>query len=190
MSPSVGALNQCFLLGSDFFIIPTSPDYYCNQAVSSLSRVLPRWNGAVGHFRSPALLYPFPRKAPQFCGIISQRYRPRLKNPAVSFQQWIDTIKATVLNELVPALNGEGMCISEASFRAAEPGDTPYNLINISDFNSLIAQSQKHSTPVFALSADQIDQVGKILKTMQESQDNFRKSFVALATTVEIMAGL
>src|SRR5207248_1641875 len=30
MSPSVGALNECLLMGSDYFIVPTSPDYYCN----------------------------------------------------------------------------------------------------------------------------------------------------------------
>ena len=35
MSPSVGALNQCLLMGSNYFIVPTSPDYYCNQAILS-----------------------------------------------------------------------------------------------------------------------------------------------------------
>jgi chromosome partitioning protein len=45
-----------------------------------------------------------------------------------------------------------GMAISVQQFNAARPADTQYNLINIAEFNSLIAQSQKHSTPVFALS--------------------------------------
>lgn len=190
MSPSVGAINQCFLMGSDFFIVPTSPDYYCNQAVSSLSRVLPRWNGSVNQFRTDELLYAFPKTPPRFCGIISQRYRPRSGNPAHSFQQWIDKIKETVDNELVPALRPSGMAITEAEFRAASPGDTPYNLINIADFNSLIAQSQRHSAPVFALSDQQIGQTGVILETMKESRDAFRKSFDLLANSVEIIAGL
>jgi len=185
MSPSVGALNQCFLMGSDYFIVPTSPDYYCNQAISSLSRVLPRWNDGVAHFRKSTLLYNFPAAPPKFCGIISQRYRPRLGSPAYSFQQWIDTIKDTVLREFVPALTVHGMTISIADFNGASPGDTPYNLINISDFNSLIAQSQKHSIPVFALSDAQIEQVGVILATMKESRDAFRKAFAALAHTVD-----
>lgn len=86
MSPSVGALNQCFLMGCDYFIVPTSPDYYCDQAISSLSRVLPRWNAGVTHFRNTSLAYPFPEDPPKFCGIISQRYRPRMGNPAQSFQ--------------------------------------------------------------------------------------------------------
>lgn len=190
MSPSVGALNQCFLMGSDYFIVPTSPDYYCNQAISSLSRVIPRWNGAVAHFRSDALLYPFPKVPPKFCGIISQRYRPRMGSPAQSFQQWIDIIKESVLKELVPALTPAGMVLSVAEFNAAAPGDTPYNLINISDFNSLIAQSQKHNVPIFALSDSQIEQAGVILETMKTSRNNFRKAFADLANTVEIMTGL
>jgi chromosome partitioning protein len=76
MSPSVGAINQCLLMGSDFFIVPTSPDYYCKQAITSLTRVLLRWNNGVAHFRNQSLLYPFPMEPPKFCGIISQRYRP------------------------------------------------------------------------------------------------------------------
>jgi hypothetical protein len=96
---SVGALNQCFLMGSDYFLVSTAPDYYCNQAISSLSRVLPRWNRSVEQFRNPSLLYPFPKSPPRFCGIISQRYRPRGGTPAFSFQQWIDRIKElSILN--------------------------------------------------------------------------------------------
>lgn len=188
MSPSVGALNECFLMGSDFFIVPTSPDYYCNQAISSLARVLPRWNTAVDQFRSKNLLYPFPADPPKFCGISSQRYRPRSGNPARSFQEWIDIIKATVLKEFVPSLTPERMCITVAEFNASAPADTPYNLANIADFNSLIAQSQKNSTPIFALSDAQLEQVGIILATMKKSRDNFATTFDALANSVETIA--
>jgi cellulose biosynthesis protein BcsQ len=181
MSPSVGALNECLLMGSDYFIVPTSPDYYCNQAVSSLSRVIPRWHGAVQHFRDSKLLYPFPAKPPRFCGIISQRYRPRSGSPAQSFQQWIDIIKNTVLKEFVPVLTSNGMAVTVTEFNAAAPADTPFNLINIADFNSLIAQSQKHNVPVFALSDAQIEQAGVILQTMKESRNAFRDSFSAFS---------
>jgi hypothetical protein len=112
-------------MGSDYFIVPTSPDFYCNQAVSSLARVLPRWNTEVQQFRNAGLLHPFPAKPPRFCGIISQRYRPRSGSPAQSFQQWIDVIKQTVLTEFVPALTSNGMTVSVADFNAAAPSDTP-----------------------------------------------------------------
>jgi chromosome partitioning protein len=190
MSPSVGAINKCLLMGSDFFIVPTSPDYYCNQAISSLSRVLPRWNREVVQFRSDGLLYPFPTHPPRFCGIISQRYRPRSGYPALSFQQWINQIKSTLDNELVLALRNCGMAISNQEFMDSEPADTPYNLINIADFNSLIAQSQKYSTPVFALSDAQIEQSGYVLQTMKESRDAFQQSFDKLANSIEKIADI
>ena len=190
MSPSVGALNQCLLMGSDYFIVPTSPDYYCNQAIISLSRVLPRWNNEIDAFRSGKLIYPFPEYPPKFCGIISQRYRPRLGNPAQSFQQWIDKIKSTVLKEFIPELVKSDMAISEAAFNRSSAGDTPFNLVNIADFNSLIAQSQKHNKPVFALTDAEIEQVGIILDTMKKSRDAFRQSFDGLANSIEIITGI
>jgi chromosome partitioning protein len=190
MSPSVGALNQCLLMGSDYFIVPTSPDYYCNQAISSLARVLPRWNTGVSLFRTASLAYPFPVDPPKFCGIISQRYRPRSGNPAYSFQQWIDVIKETVLTELVPVLTANNMTVTVSQFNAGLPSDSPYNLINIADFNSLIAQSQKHNVPVFALSDAQIEQKGVILQTMKTSRDAFKTSFDALANSIEVITGL
>jgi chromosome partitioning protein len=110
-------------------------------------------------------------------------------SPAQSFQQWIDIIKNTVTTELVPALMKDGMAVTRAEFNAADPSDTPYNLINIADFNSLIAKSQEHNTPVFALSDTQIGQVGVILDTMRKSRDSFKESFDHLANTIEIMTG-
>lgn len=126
MSPSVGALNQCFLMGSDYFIVPTSPDYYCNQAVSSLSRVIPRWHAGVDQFRRADLLYPFPANPPKFSGIISQRYRPRHGNPAYSFQQWIDVIKETVRSELHPALSACNIPLQPQSL-TRQPPATPHS---------------------------------------------------------------
>jgi cellulose biosynthesis protein BcsQ len=190
MSPSIGALNECLLTGSDYFIVPTSPDYYCNQAISSLSRVLPRWNSEIVKFRDPSLLYPFPSAPPKFCGIISQRYRPRSGSPASSFQHWIDQIKTSVLKNLIPVLESNKMTVSVEQFIAAKPGDNAYNLINISDFNSLIAQSQKHNTPVFALSDEQIEQAGVILQKMKSSRDDFKKSFASLARSICVLTGI
>src|SRR5258708_311881 len=44
MSPSIGALNQNLLLQSDYFIVPTSPDYFCLMAIDSLAKVIPEWH--------------------------------------------------------------------------------------------------------------------------------------------------
>jgi cellulose biosynthesis protein BcsQ len=184
MSPSVGALNQCLLMASDYFIVPTFPDFFCEQAVKSLSSVLPRWNHEIQYFRGSSLLYPIPNNPPLFIGILSQNYRPRSGSPARSFQQWIDRIKKTVDNILAPALRGENMIINKEEFPNHSLADTPFNLANIPDFNSLIAQSQKHNVPIFALSKYQIDQQGVILTSMVKNRDNFLTIFMQLAKDV------
>src|SRR5690606_7694208 len=105
MSPSIGALNQSIFLCSDYFIVPTSPDYFCFLAINSLAKVLPRWNKAVAHLRASSVLaYPLPANGPKFLGIISQRYRPRSGAPAAAFQTWIDRLKKAVASTLAPAL--------------------------------------------------------------------------------------
>lgn len=183
-SPSVGALNQCLLMASDFFIVPTSPDFFCAQAIKSLSSVLPRWHRDLAPFRLPEIDYQIPGQPPRFLGFISQRYRPRSGAPAKSFQRWIDVIRETVNQRLIPALSPIGMTIDQAIFQEHVAGDYPYNLVNVADFNSLIAQSQKHNVPVFALTNAQIEQGGVILDTMVESRDNFRGVFDTLAQEI------
>ena len=80
--------------------------------------------------------------------------------------------------------------ISISQFNKSKPADTPYNLANISDFNSLIAQSQKFNTPVFALSDAQIEQKGTVLDNMATSRDNFRTTFAALSASIETIVGI
>lgn len=184
MSPSVGALNQCLLMSSDYFIVPTSPDFFCAQAIKSLSNVLPRWNEQINPFRSPSVEYRFPEVPPKFLGFISQRYRPRGGAPAKSFQRWIDVIRESVTTDLAPTLEPINMSIPLATFSSCVRGLEPYNLANIADFNSLIAQSQKHNVPIFALDDSQIEQSGVILANMMESRDRFREVFDTLASAV------
>lgn len=189
MSPSVGALNECLLMGSDYFIVPTAPDYFCDQAIYSLSTILPRWADAVDRFRGDDLLYPLPA-APQFIGAISQRYRPHRGRPAKAFRDWIERIKATINNQLVPALASRNMVVSRAAFEAASSADEPYNLANVADFNSLIGMSQEHNKPIFALSEDEIGRVGTVLENMMDSRDAFLQVFTDLAESVRQLVGL
>lgn len=184
MSPSVGALNECLLMSSDYFIIPTSPDFFCAQAIKSLSNVIPKWNIEIQPFREENIDYRIPSNPPKFLGFISQRYRPRSGAPAKSFQRWIDVIKETVNAELIPALSPLDMTVELGDFQECVSGDEPYNLANVADFNSLIAQSQKHNVPIFALSDDQIEQAGVILKNMKKSRENFKAIFSTLASEI------
>lgn len=184
MSPNVGALNHCLLMSSDFFVIPTTPDFFCAQAIKSLNNVLPKWNNDIQKFRTKNLNCSFPENPPKFLGFISQRYRPRDGSPAKSFQRWIDVINQDVNGILIPTLLDNNMTITLDNFKAGTNNKSAYNMANISDFNSLIAQSQKFNTPIFALTEQQIEQSGKVLDTMVENRDNFREVFSGLADDI------
>lgn len=190
MSPSVGALNECLLMSSDYFIVPTSPDFFCAQAIKSLANVIPRWNAEIQSFREARIDYPIPSVPPKFLGFISQRFRPRSGVPAKSFQRWIDIIRNTVNDQLIPALTPLNMAVSLSNFRECVSNDEPYNLSNVADFNSLIAQSQKHNVPIFALTDEQMEQDGVILKNMKISRDSFYNVFSTLATEVQKLTEL
>ncbi|MFR2766194.1 MAG: hypothetical protein ACLTF6_08155 [Clostridium sp.] len=63
----------------------------------------------------------------------------------------------------------------------------PYNLINIADFNSLIAQSQENNTPVFLLTQEQVKQGGVIWINMKKNRDDFYQTFEKLADEIICM---
>jgi len=50
-------------------------------------------------------------------------------------------------------------------------------LIQMSDFNSLIALSQKYKAPVFALSDKQLEQTGVVLARTKKSMQQFYEIF-------------
>lgn len=93
-----------FLIGGDLLYRPNFSRLLLQPGHIVARRVLPSWNANMRLFRAPALLYRFPERPPKFCGIISQRCRPRPGNPTYSFQQWIDVMKNTVLTQFVPTL--------------------------------------------------------------------------------------
>ncbi len=62
-------------------------------------------------------------------------------------------------------------------------------LAQISDFNTLIAKSQDNKTPVFALTDEQLDNVGTVLEADQGKRTEFREVFSALANRVITLTG-
>lgn len=184
MSPNISSTNANILMSSDYFILPCAPDYFCYMAVQSLMEVFPRWNTTYGRMRNDSVfqkaIYKINDHAPKFIGTIQQRYRPRNGAPSKAFKEWIDDIDMLVKNQLVPILENQKMIVeyNEDNY------DEMYNLINIADFNSLIAQSQEHNTPVFLLTQEQVNKQGKVWENMKENINEFDKTFDDLANRV------
>ncbi|MBD3755947.1 MAG: AAA family ATPase [Gammaproteobacteria bacterium] len=181
MSPSLGPVNQNLLTTSHFFLVPMAPDYFSVMAIDSLANVLPKWREWLTRALTINTLreatYPLPDVAPKFLGTIIQKYRLRSGSTAsTAFQKWIDEIVEKTDAILTPALEKSGMLLdkeryAEAGISAGSP------ILQMSDFNGLIAQSQKHSAPVFALTDEQLEQNGVVLERTKKSMERFNKLF-------------
>jgi len=187
MSPSLGPLNQNLLTTSDYFIVPLHPDYFSSMALSSLAKVLPRWKSwANTAFEIDALKqadYPFPDPHITFIGAAIQKYRPRLGHASKAFQRWIDQLTSGLKETLVPSLEKVGMV--DAKKFMDRLGIEPWTpLLEVADFNSLIALSQEHQVPVYALTSQQTGQVGAVWDQTVESMAVYQEAFSVCADRV------
>jgi hypothetical protein len=80
------------------------------------------------------------------------------------------------------------MTLADEKYTAAGMGDNR-SLALISDFNTLIAKSQKHQTPVFALTDAQLERGGQVLKKTKENRETFRGIFATFAQRVISLTG-
>lgn len=188
MSPSLGPINQNILATSDFFLVPMAPDYFSVMATDSLASVLPKWKDwlerALANSIFKSATYPLPDRNPRFLGTIVQKYRLRSSgNASNAFQKWIDEIQKKVHEVLLPALELKGMLLPQDVYdKLGMSASRP--ILQMSDFNGLIAQSQKYSTPVFALSDQQLEQTGIILERTKKSMKQFEALFSDAADRV------
>lgn len=191
MNPSLSSINQNILMTSDYFLVPSSPDYFSLMAIESLSLVLPRWAAWAQRARSNPVLqsavYPFPQATPRLLGTVIQNYRPRMGAPTAGFQQWINQINARVATALFPQLRDAGMTLPQEKYEEVAGLFPSLMLAKIADFNTLIAKSQKHATPVYALTEAQLENVGVVLQSDLLKQAQFNQDFESLATKIETL---
>jgi len=184
MSPSLGAINQNILMTSDFFIVPTTADFFSVMAIDSLAKVLPKWHAWAKTASSLQVLkdatYPFPDITLRFLGIIVQNFRIIRGKETAAFETWIQKIEQDVSSKLVPILRRNDMLLPER-FYAEQGIGSSFCLTKISNFNSLIALSQEHRTPIYDLTAQQLRQTGVVLRNNQAKQAEFRQTFEDLA---------
>ncbi|MFO3730353.1 ParA family protein [Citrobacter koseri] len=166
MSPSVSSTNQCILMSSDYFLVPVSPDFYCYQAIDSLSNVLPKWAEEIRPFKKGGNS-PLPTSNPKMLGFITQNYRiytttnqssseevDQPKQMSRAYSDWLDRIKEVSNRRLVPALEASSMMIKKEHFTESVTHDSPYHLGGVQNFSGLIPVSQKLSKPIFELSKE------------------------------------
>lgn len=168
MNPSLSAINQNVLISADYFIVPTSPDFFSVMAIRSLARVLPSWERWAREARKAFSEgpYPLPHSTPQFLGYTINDFNLSHGAPQRSFQTFMNKISQEITARLVPSLKKEGMLASDHVYESAyknmrkkldrknvEYSDV-YCLAQISNFNKLIAISNERSIPVFDITLE------------------------------------
>ncbi|GAD33739.1 putative ATP-binding protein [Microbacterium sp. TS-1] len=195
MSPSLGALNQNLVTVSDLLLVPTSPDFFSIMALQSLQRVLPRWARWAEQASANEVLrdasYPFPDPRLKFAGLVIQRYRlyrsptedEPYGTPTGPFRAWIDKVASASQEQFVPALHAAGLTFPPDDYEAA--GIPPSGVLGqVQEFNSLLPKSQEHHVPVFALTDEQLGQVGVVLDGSRSQIRSLTRIFEAMADRV------
>jgi cellulose biosynthesis protein BcsQ len=181
MSPSLGALNQNLFATSDAFVVPMAPDFFSAMALRSLARILPKWNAWSSKAGEQAALqeaaYPWPNKHPKYVGSIVQNYRIRKRDgkdaaPTKAYQKWFDELLWVKKTDLIPSFRSSDLLLDEKKYKVANAGLDDF-LIEVPDFNSLIAISQSLSKPVFSLTRDDIMNSGSVADNQVRSAANF-----------------
>nr|VFK59766.1 MAG: Cellulose biosynthesis protein BcsQ [Candidatus Kentron sp. TUN] len=190
MGPSSSGMNRILLMGSDYFIVPTSPDFFFYQAIQSLSELLPKWKQSTDKFRNTNVRNFLPKDPPKLLGIISQKYNRYSGKMTKSYQEWMEKIQVFSHKGLAVSLEKKNMVIPEELFKKHIKDNEPYNLINVPDFNSLIGMSQNYSTPVFRLTKEQINRKGNVETGMIANRDDFEKLFNSFAVSICRLTGI
>lgn len=183
MSPSLSSINQNLFMISDYFIIPTSPDYFSVMALESLTNILPKWHEQSIRIQKNEIYqtaeYKFPNKSPKFLGNIIQKFVQNSDKPTRDFRKWIEKINSTVTDKLYPVLKANNLVLQDEKYL-----NSNYNLIEIPDFKGLIASSHKHSKPVFELTEEDINLTGVVKERSLGSINNFKEIFTELTKNI------
>lgn len=187
MNPSLSSINQNLFCLSDFFMVPTSPDYFSVMAINSLSSVLPKWEkwAKMARVAFNDSSYPFPTTSTKFLGTIIQNFTIRNGEPTQAFQKWIDEVASAVNGTLLPSITPEGMVLASQKYKTDQLKNG-YCLAEIPNFTGLIPRSQRGRMPVYEV-PDSLLGVGTVLEQYKIIRERFLVVFNQLADDVENM---
>lgn len=106
VGPSSGALTRSCFLACDGFFVPTAPDRFNVQALSTLSTIIDRWisEHEEVYKNFVELKLPVFLGKPKFLGLILQSYSTYKGEPKKSFTYWIEKLPHQFDKYLLPVL--------------------------------------------------------------------------------------
>jgi chromosome partitioning protein len=185
LNPGLSAINQNLFISSDAFIIPTNPDPFSVMAISTLSKVLPRWIDWADRMRPvfENATYPLPDTRPKFIGEIIQRFNIRKGQAAKPYRDNINEIKEFVKKTFVPSIKSKDMLFPITVYDELEIPDD-FCILELKDFQGLLPKAYEAKVPVFALTDKQLNESGAVLDGMKANRNKFKQDFAELATKI------
>lgn len=192
MNPSLSAINQNVFISSDYFIVPTSPDFFSIMAIESLSDILPSWEKWASAAREAfaEATYPLSKETPKFLGYTINDFNLSRGKPQKSFAGFMERISEKVKNKLLVSLDSKNMSLDNKIYEKSylemknkfHEGNINYCdyycLAQFSNFNKLIAISNEESIPVFEI------QLNKPTETQEKTLKWFRLLYQSLAERI------
>lgn len=166
MNPSLSAINQDVLMSSDFFIVPTMPDFFSVMSIRSLARVLPAWEKWAKDARKAFsdASYKLHDKTPRFLGYTISDFNLSKGRPQRTFQGFMNRISDEIIGEFAFKLQFCDMLLDEEKYESCYENmrnkvekidyKDHYCLAQFSNYNKLIALSNEQSIPVFDIKLD------------------------------------
>ncbi len=171
LNPSLSAINQDLLITSDFFIIPTSTDYFSVQSIRSLASKLPEWENWAKKARISFKdsFYPLPINTPKFLGFTCNKFNLQSGGrPQDNHRQMMDRIGKTIDELLVPNLKNADMLLDENLYhqypRQTRNTQSKYCLAEFSDYNKLSVISQQKNIPLYDVPLSDLQENQKVTK--------------------------
>lgn len=190
VGPSSGALTRACFLVCDGYFVPTVPDRFNVQAMTTLSRILDKWMSehAQIYMSFKALNLPVSLGKPIFLGLIQQNYKLYRGEPRKGYQFWLNKIPRIFERDLLPVLRKH----SSDNFDLTNGfQSTEYVATKIPDFQSLAPLMQEAGKPVFQISQedtkainDGLPYTGKVWDQTEERMIGYKSSLMALIDRV------
>lgn len=188
LNPGLSAINQNFVLNSDFILIPTSPDPFSIMALKTLESVLPRWStwktANEATFADSA--YPLRPGLPKFIGTLIQRFNVRKGRAAAPYLDNIAEIKDVTTNRLYPKLQNAGLTLPDAKYSDALRADG-FCMEEIPDFGALLPRAYDVGVPVFALADEELAPLGIIRDNMVLKRDQLNVQLTSVVNTIQAL---
>lgn len=191
LNPSLSAVNQDLLITSDYFIIPTSTDYFSVQSIRSLASKLPEWEAWAKKAREAFKdsFYPLPLNTPKFLGFTCNKFNLQSGGrPQKNHREMMDRIGKVIDDVFVPNLRLSGMLLDESLYkqypRQKRNTQSNYCLAEFSDYNKLNVISQQKNIPLFDIpNSDLLEQNQRLTRDwFKDLYDYFANEIITRTT--------